>query len=127
MTNLLDSIETAIDKGRTSIKTDEAMSTYFKTAKDQMDDNKVYLSMFGVFSSYSNTIVTCSSLQIMIRDVRSLHLFVNKELEKGEDVKRAKLLGPEDADTIDLRLSDLAQKSADLQEAAYTKDSRSVL
>ena len=62
----------------------------------------------------------------MARDIQAIHLAANKQLEQGEDVKRAKLLGPEDADTLELRLSDLTKKSADLQEAAQEKELRFV-
>lgn len=62
----------------------------------------------------------------MARDIQAIHLAANKQLEQGEDVKKAKLLGPEDADTLELRLSDLTKKSADLQEAAQKKELRFV-
>ena len=62
----------------------------------------------------------------MARDIQAIHLAANKQLEQGEDVKKAKLLGPEDADTLELRLSDLTRKSADLQEAAQEKELRFV-
>lgn len=60
----------------------------------------------------------------MARDIQAIHLAANKQLEQGDDVKKAKLLGPEDADTLELRLSDLTKKSADLQEAAQEKELR---
>lgn len=63
----------------------------------------------------------------MARDIRVTHLSANKQLELGEDVKKAKILGPEDADTMELRLSDLAKKSADLQEVASNKELRFVI
>ena len=63
----------------------------------------------------------------MARDIQVIHLAANKQLEQGEDVKKARLLGPEDADTNELRLSDLTKKSADLQEAAQEKELRFVL
>lgn len=63
----------------------------------------------------------------MARDIQAIHLAANKQLEQGDDVKKAKLLGPEDADTLELRLSDLTKKSADLQEAAQEKELRFVL
>ena len=62
----------------------------------------------------------------MARDIQVIQLASNKQLEQGEDVKKAKLLGPEDADSVELRLSDLTKKSADLQEAAQEKESRFV-
>ncbi|XP_028414728.1 nuclear anchorage protein 1-like isoform X2 [Dendronephthya gigantea] len=101
LTVLLDSIEATLSDARGRIKPDEAISTYFKTAKKQMDETKT-----------------------MARDIQVIHLTTNKQLELGDDVKKAKLLGPEDADTIELRLSDLTKKSADLQEAAQNKDLR---
>lgn len=63
----------------------------------------------------------------MARDIHVIHLSANKQLEQGEDVKKAKILGPEDADTMELRLSDLAKKSADLQAVASDKEHRFVL
>ena len=63
----------------------------------------------------------------MARDIQAIHLAANKQLEQGDDVKKAKLLGPEDADTLELRLIDLTKKSADLQEAAQKKELRFVL
>ena len=42
----------------------------------------------------------------MARDIQVIQLASNKQLEQGEDVKNAKLLGPEDADSVELRLSD---------------------
>ena len=63
----------------------------------------------------------------MARDIQAIHLAASKQLEQGDDVKKAKLLGPEDADTLELRLSDLTKKSADLQEAAQKKELRFVL
>ena len=62
----------------------------------------------------------------MARDIQMIQLASNKQLEQGEDVKKAKLLGPEDADSVELRLSDLTKKSADLQEAAQGKEARFV-
>ena len=62
----------------------------------------------------------------MARDIQVIQLASNKQLEQGEDVKKAKLLGPEDADSVELRLSDLTKKSADLQEAAQGKEARFV-
>lgn len=60
----------------------------------------------------------------MANDIQAVHLTSNEQLELGEEIKAAKLLGPEDADTIELRLSDLTKKSADLQEAAQEKQRR---
>ncbi len=60
----------------------------------------------------------------MARDIQVIHLTSNKQLEQGEDIKKARLLGPEDADSLELRLSDLTKKSADLQEAAQRKELR---
>ena len=62
----------------------------------------------------------------MARDIRVIHSAANKQLEQGEDIKKANLLGPEDADTLELRISDLTKKSADLQEAAQHKELRFV-
>ena len=62
----------------------------------------------------------------MARDIQVIQLASNKQLEQGEDVKKAKLLGPEDADSVELRLSDLTKKSADLQEAGQGKEARFV-
>lgn len=63
----------------------------------------------------------------MARDIHVIHLSANKQLEQGEDVKKAKILGPEDADTVELRLSDMTKKSADLQAVASDKEHRFVL
>ena len=41
MTVLLDSIETTLSDARGRITPDEVISTYFKTAKKQMDETKV--------------------------------------------------------------------------------------
>ena len=62
----------------------------------------------------------------MAHDIQVIHLASNRQLEQAEEVKKARLLGPEDADTNELRLSDLTKKSADLHEAAQVKELRFV-
>lgn len=43
LNRLLDYVETALAEAQGWIKPDEIMSTYFKTAKQQMDETKVQL------------------------------------------------------------------------------------
>ena len=60
----------------------------------------------------------------MAREVEAVHTSTSKSLGQAEEVMKAKLLGPEDADTMELHISDLTKKCSDIQTSASEKEFR---
>ena len=60
----------------------------------------------------------------MARHVGTVHTETSKSIDEADEIKKAKLLGPEDADTMELRISDLTKKCTDIQTTGVEKEFR---
>ena len=60
----------------------------------------------------------------MARHVGTVHTETSKSIDEADEIKKAKLLGPEDADTMELRISDLTKKCTDIQATGVEKEFR---
>ena len=63
----------------------------------------------------------------MARNVGAIHAETSRDIDQADEIKKAKLLGPEDADSLELRINDLTKKCVNVQASADDKEFRFVV